>query len=482
MTPDRPALLAPTRSPLWMIALAALGLPLGILLALLVPFGEVADESAHLLRAVALMDGQIVGHREAIPFSDGSTRTTAGVTIDPAWERLSRSRPITSAYSPAPTSLDDDAAGKPAFVPLYTIGTYCPVFYVPSAIGLLLGKALGLPDTTAALIGRFANLAAYLLIGLGALALAQRGRILFFCILMLPMSLSLAASFNHDSLIIATTVLAAALLSRRSPCHVGPSRRSLGVAAALIALVLLAKPPYAPLAAMLLVPLPAGRDIGRFLLRRTALAALVVLPGVLWFGYANAVVATPVPRYTYEAGPLWNGARPATFDGTDTRAQAQVLLSEPIRLLTVPAKFLFTVKHMATLAMGAIGFFGWLDKPLPVALYWLWAAGFVLPFAALAGQGEGIRRADLALLAGSALLCVWLVILSQYLSWTNVGEQVVYGPQGRYLLPILPILALAVPRLREASLAGWRRIAVGAPIAAAAVSLVVVSIATARMY
>ncbi len=453
-----------------MRGLRPLGLPLCLLLAVLVPLGEVADESAHLLRAVALLDGQVVGHRETVTYSDGVSRPAVGVTVDPAWEVLSRSRALAPDKIPEPEPMP--APGRPAFLPLHTIGTYFPAFYVPAALGIGLGQALGLTPAKAALLGRLANGAAYGALGLAALALARRGRPLLFGVLVLPMSLSLAASPNQDALMIAACALAAALLT-------GEESWRRGVAALLIALVVLAKPPYAAIAAMLLVPLPPRFWVNPLFWRRVGIAVLAVLPGIAWTLLVTTRIATPVPRLAYEAGPLWPGPRPAPFLGTDTGAQARILLDHPGLLLTLPAQCLFAVKRALTLAAGAIGLFGWADKPLPAVVYAAWGAGLA-GLAVLCGRSIRLRGIDLALLVTAALVTAWLVAISQYLSWTNVGEVRIDGPQGRYFLPLIPMLVLAAAP-RPAGVSGLRWAFVIAT-AVAALDLVAVPLATARMF
>ncbi len=463
---------------LWLGAFLLLAMPLSLVLALAIPLGEVADEPAHLMRAASLVDGQIVGHRETIVGPDGRSAMAAGVRVDPVWEELARTRMPDNAKIAAPPV--DPAVGTGpwrrtgAFAPLYTIATYFPVFYLPSAAGLGIGHALDLSARATARLGRLFDVAAYALIGLCALAVARRGRAWLFALLALPMTLSLAASFNQDGLIVAVAILAVALLTHE-PDDPRARRRFAG-AAILIALILLAKPPYAPIALILLLPLPGGtgRRIGAGLLSRPAAVVAVVLPAVLWTAYATATIATQVPRPPYEAGPLWPGDRPATFHGTDPAAQLRVLIAEPMRFLTVPARFLLTVKHAATMTEGVVGILCWHDRHLPAVLHALWI--FALA-AALAGTGRAPGSgATLALLVLAAALALWLVLISQYLSWTNVGDPRIDGPQGRYLLPILPIFALVLRPDAEAGAAPPRRLVRYAAVAVAALGLVVVPI------
>ena len=187
------------------------------------------------------------------------------------------------------------------------------------------------------------------------------------------------------------------------------------------------------------------RQRGRFFRHRLSLAALAMTPALLWTVGVTAFVAAPVPRPTYEAGPLWPSVRPALFNSTDPKAQAQVLASAPLRFITVPTKFLLGLKHLITLAEGVVGIFGWYDQPLPIALYALWACALLMPLLT-PRQAPLPPWPDRILLVASTVLCCWLIVLSQYLSWTNVGEDRVYGPQGRYLLPLLPQLVLAFAR------------------------------------
>lgn len=483
---------APSGPWFWCLAYLCLCAPVCIALALIVPLGEVADEPAHLARAAALMQGDLVGHRESVRYSDGTTHVAAGVRIDPALERAILSRPKDFGGTLSPEERVPDGRGR-VFVPIYTVATYPPLLYAPGAVGLAAGRILGLAPEVCLYLGRLANATATLALSLAALALASRGRAALFALLALPMTLSLAASFNQDALIIALAALAAALLTPRAPA--GPrSRLRLSGAILSLALVFLAKPPYAPLAAMLLVPLPRGGDgsdgLIPHLARRLAAAVLAVLPAAIWTIAAAAFVATPVPRYAYEAGPLWSGPRPAVFDATDPKAQGQVLLEKPARLLTLPGHFLTAIKHLTVLAKGTVGIFGWLDRPLPDFLYGIWALALVAPLLLLR-RGVPPPLPERLILPAAALACLWLVLLSQYLTWTNVGEDRIQGPQGRYLLPLVPMLVLAFARIRPGPAPGpdlgqpsgrplgrWPAML---PVAAAAVDLVAVPLAALSM-
>jgi uncharacterized membrane protein len=64
----------------------------------------------------------------------------------------------------------------------------------------------------------------------------------------------------------------------------------------------------------------------------------------------------------------------------------------------------------------------------------------------------------------AALICLswWLILISDYLAWTDAGENFIDGFQGRYLIPLLPFLIYATPAGRAQS--AIRQIAFALPV------------------
>ncbi len=443
----------PSQRAVLTIAFLSFALPLCILLALLTPPGQVADEPAHSMRAYALLHGQIIGHRVTdLHSEDGISRPGAGVEVDAALGALSN-----LLVRPDP-KLDRTIlerawslqwSGTRVFYELSPIAIYAPVFYLPAAFGLGVAKLAGAGPMAAFLAGRLASVLAFAAMAIAALFSARRGLGLLFCILCFPMTLSLAASFNQDGLIIGASVLAAALLTRAEEPG---ARGSYGWAAVLIGCIVAVKPPYVPLCAMLMLPLPrlsAWTAHAGIFIRRAGIIALAVLPGLVWAAVALRYVSAPSTRALYHPGPLWPGDPSAIFVGTNPVAQLSVLLADPTRLVTLPWN---TITHDPWIITTAIGVFGWLALVFPAAFYALWKGAVAAACLSGAFTADRARlpprwpETVLLLLAASA--CVLGVYLSQYLVWTNVGSARIDGPQGRYWLPILPLLALAIPQFK----------------------------------
>ncbi|MFL5331600.1 MAG: DUF2142 domain-containing protein [Geminicoccaceae bacterium] len=428
-------------------AFLALVLPLGIVLAMITPPGQVADEVGHIERATALSEGHVLGRRSLVLHPDGVNRPIAGVDADPATAILAFGPPP----NPRKLSIEEVARahqekwrGEDDFLQIGPLAVYLPIFYLPSAAGIGVARLLGMSPFHAVVAGRLAELLAYGVVGLASLLLARRGRALLFCTLAVPMAISLGASLNQDGLLIAVTALAAALVSR------GPEdkRARLG-AAALICAVATVKLPYLVLATMLL--LPVGESGWRTLRAGAGLIALVAVPALAWTAYALWAIAVPVTQAPYQAGPLWPGPPGTTFETAAAAAQLRVLGVDPLRVFSLPLRSIATDPW---LARQTIGLLGWLIVPMPGWLYALWA---VAVGCAMGADGLGhpqarptVRLAETGILILAVLAGVIIIYVSQYLVWTEVGAARVAGPQGRYLLPLVPMLALAVPRVASA--------------------------------
>ena len=426
-------------------------LPVLAVLAVAVPPGEVPDEVAHIMRADSVRHGEIAGYRrprvdeQGDPAVDVAVRADAGLLA--AGFAFAPGVPLAAKHV-TQTRLDELLAlpGANRLEPILIPNTavYPPLFYVPAAFGMEVAKLLHQGPFVAILAAHLVNAGCYVLLGAAAIHMARRGRVILFAILCLPMSLSLAASVNHDGLVIACAALSGALLTRLD-------RPAWWVGALLLGLAAMAKPYLLPLA--LIVPASAiGTGRGRAGQAAGGLA-VAVLPPLAWAGMMAVFVAAPFVRGpAYPAGPLWAGPPGTMFATTNPGEQLRILLADPVRLISIPVDTLRQATEW--LWRGALGVLGTLDVVLPTPLYSAW--GWVLAAAVLAGfcAGRSERGGTLALPATAALVgavaSVWCVYLLQYLSWTHVGNALVEGVQGRYFLPVaalaLPVAALPVIR------------------------------------
>ena len=473
--PHRPAPpFAPSPTSSWFLpaCFVLFALPVLLFLAVSVPTGEVPDEVAHIIRMNGLLHGSIVGHR--VPRGDhaGNPLPDSGVTANAAMLAAGFSFTPGSPLAQRVMTRDRLSAlqnlaweDHTGFVSIPNTAVYAPLFYIPGAAAMGAAHVAGAGPWQAVIAARVANAVLYVLLGLAALLLARRAQGLLFAALLLPMSLWLGASCNQDGGVIATTVLAAALFSRGTA-------RGWWAGALALAAVAVAKPLYLPLAGCAVLLLPAR---GLALPMRAAGAALVVAPALAWFAIAQHYAVVPFVRgEPFAAGPYWFGSPGQVFGAVDAGLQLQVLLHRPSLLFTLPVR---TALADPYLGKGVVGILGVLDIILPDWLYGLW---FTALGALCLGESLAARHAGAPGPLAAALMfaCIAATVLAlfdgQYLSWTYTGAALVQGVQGRYFIPLLPFVGLALPTLRTAAAPALRAAFRLPALAAAAAGLAVI--------
>lgn len=430
-----------------LVAVAAyliLVVPLVAYCAWQVPTGQVPDEPTHVVRAASLLHGAIIGHRVAALNIETGARD-AGVVGNTGLVLAAIAGNGDLAPLPAATSRaarlawvrDIPWQPKASFVSCPNTAAYAPVAYVPAALGLGAAIFLGAKPYAAIIGARLANTLAFAVIGALALLLAERGRLLLMITLSLPMTIWLAGSVNQDGVVIAITVLAIALLTRKS-------RAAFWWGSAALAVLVMQKPPFLPLALLPLV-VPGAFD-RRSWIRRLAGAGGVALPGLVWSAAVAALVSVPLlPGQPYHPGPLWPGDPARLFRSAVAGAQVTVILHHPLQVALLPVTA--DGRVLPSLWLQTIGVLGQLSIRLPRLLYALWSAALLSGIAALAGSPSpsGSRWFSAPVAAIAVLASIELIFVALYLSWTPVGMDRVDGIQGRYFIPLLPMLVFVMP-------------------------------------
>jgi len=421
-------------------------LPVGIMIALVTPPGHSPDEPAHLARAASLLHGAIIGERRTdTDPNTGKPEMVTGLQVDAGLLAYSFANTTKINNRPVLTAPDFLAArAEPSnhglvYNALPNTATYPPTAYLPATAGLALGLALHEPPYICFLLARFFMLAATLALGIAALVITAYGEALLLAVLLLPMTLFLAATVNQDGVLIGMICLSCAALTRP-----GGWSRFLGVG--LLALVLCAKQPYAPLLLILLLPLTTPG-----LPRRMRDAVLAALPMLVWTALMAALVIVPFGQPPHHPGPLFAGDRSIIIDHTNPAANLHILFADPTRFYTLPA-------HTAQIWFGQslremVGALGALEIILPEGYYRLW---YLCLAVAAAGLAFGPRRepttpatalSNFIVVLFSLAGCYYLIEISFYLSWSNTGDDIIEGFQGRYLILLLPFMLFAIPVL-----------------------------------
>lgn len=402
----------------WVLLLGLLGaLPLVIL----TPAFEVADEPQHFQRAYQISQLDLFGHpggRGAgaiLPVSlSALVQDVVGTTALEA-DRSIKPRPLAEDLKALARPLEPD---RVRFTDFTGAAPYSPLSYVPQAIGIAFGRALGMGPLALLYIARLANALAAILLLAMAVRIAPIAREALAFTGLLPMALYQYASSSPDALTIASMLLFVAVALRAVVS--GWTTPTIAAAGLLGAVLCSHKPVYAPILMLALVP-PIFRpgERVRALVANGLVVAVALGITAAWFALNHEIPLTRRP---------------------DVNVPAQLGLFAD-RPWTLPILLWNDIHKSGIYYLGQlVGVIGWNKMPLPRASYAIpvLAMGLIVllrrPSDPLLPRIAGFWQVALAI-AGAVL-----VEIALYLTWTPVGAPLIDGVQGRYFLPLMGTL------------------------------------------
>jgi len=404
----------------------ALALLLTLLLCWMTPPFFAPDEPDHAAREISLSHGHLIEHESPDGAGDDIDSGVVHVTdamgdIRMNWEKhagffLDRS------YGP----LTDDQqlaqagkrwSGQTIFEPFENTAVYPPPLYLPAMAGWRTGDAAGWTVFASLRLARVLCALCAVALGWFALRFCVGVRWLLFACLLLPSVLYLNATCCQDALVPGLAALAVAMLSRPLAGKREFTRAELIVAATALAMIALARPPYAAMALMLFLPTAELRaNWRRWIAPSAAFAAVAAVTAFWWH--------------------LVSGLDLAVNDFGDPDKQRAFLHAHPfaaaIALLRGTTYAAYDFLHRGLYVIG-------LNDLQPHH-----GAAAVLTICLLAiivaAHGPVVQtwRGRL-LLAVSVAAPLLGVSLAEYLIWTPPGGATVFGVMPRYWLAAMPL-------------------------------------------
>ncbi len=243
------------------------------------------------------------------------------------------------------------------------------------------------------------------------------GWIFFYALL--PMTLHQATSISYDSLQLALIPLLFAYVTRflDSP-HQSLDRRTYAIFM-LILLVFVISKPLSVIFLLLIFTIPKINWRSAILL--LVCSFLITLPYLRPLHYAD----------------LGGGVNPSQ--------QLGVVVRDPLYFAEVLTRTIS--QDSLEIIKGIVGNFGWLDYELPIIVYLLYVTLFGYLIGRSSSSVKNISLMHLIILSSVIIGYYLSTYGALYLSWTNVGEIVIKGVQGRYFLVIVPFLGLVISEL-----------------------------------
>ncbi|MDR1778920.1 MAG: DUF2142 domain-containing protein [Clostridiales Family XIII bacterium] len=402
-------------------------LAIGFLYIFILPPNTAPDEQAHFTAAYADAD-VILGAESKKPFTfqmrvEDLTYASALFPMDPTeatYQNLTAllKDPFTSGDALSYTTVDE------------MITPSVPNGYFPQTVGILLGRIFHFSFIYMYILGRFMNLLCFALLLRFAIKLTPIGKGTFAVIGLFPMCMELAASYSYDAVIIGTAFLAVAywlyLYMRPEQVHLA----ELALLFFLLVFFIPIKAVYVP-----------------FLILTLFLPARVFIDGkqrAIYYVSISVLILAVVAFVAYiNIAPITRSGNAPVAERTDADLiTVSDFFAAPLEffryLIAVPGE-IYEFYYL-TMIGGALG-------PLTIGI------GYTLiNLYCLTAAVGAVRRIEAPAIGGSkrtlfVLIIVGVYVLTLfifYITWTPVGAAYIQGIQGRYFLPVLPLLAISL--------------------------------------
>ena len=403
-----------------------LGLIYGIAFLVLIPPFQVPDEYEHYYKSWDISNGHI------IPEKIGNK---AGVTVPESVKIMTDNvYQKWKYYILNNQSMDMEfllnlplKSSTNTFVDIskYAVVTYSPLPYLASALSIALGKLFDLSPLILLYLGRFGNLLLWLLIIFLAIKITPVFKWGFLVIALMPMTLFQAASLSADGIAISLSFLSIALFLKLAlDDNIKKiTRKHILIIISIGLLLGLAKMPYIMLILLFfLIPSKKFESMTKMF----HIFGLTFLLGVL-------VIA------------LWNFMVNGLYMPLDPGISLQDQL---LYILHYPVDFIQTLLNTSSQYAGelpfiVVGNWAYANSPIPSLIYYMYF--FIILLVAAFDKGSfKISLKQRYIILGLFLLIAGTIFVLEYLTWTYTGAPVIHGIQGRYLIPILPLLFLTL--------------------------------------
>lgn len=408
------------RSFRWHVFFAALVFSFGILFMFTITPMSVPDEITHF-NTVNSLSGNLTGRKalssyaDMSGFSNHSNVSTGYLRI---LHDLGGSEEITSA-----ASVTDPIGG------MWTLTYFME--YVPQLIGVSLALIFGRNTVTAFMLGRFFNLLFYCVCVYLAVKRAPKFKVLLGLTALMPMALQQSASLSYDCFIDALSLLLIASLLYSVFSEDGFNVKELLFILIPAALLAPAKGVYS-LFVLLFLFAPSSRFESS---RIKKLPVFFIILG----SCAVLFAAVSIPTILR----IMNSTPPGFEAVEDSAYKLSYFLTAPFDALKIFADtFNLYISDWLTSAVGrSLSTF---TLNIPTWIVPVYIVCLVLSVQNRSSDTSAFPKGfRISLIAISAFV-IFSFMMTMFLTWIRNTDKIIIGVQGRYFIPIIPLLALSL--------------------------------------
>lgn len=379
------------------------------------------DESAHIWRAYEISEGNILTKQD-------ENGNSLGVDIPKVLEEARHENLF--KYSKLNELLGREVNYEDTSHYISAAQNYPFILYVPEAIIFFIARMCNISILLAIYVAKISNFIIFLLGGYYAIKKVPFGKYIIFTCLFLPMVLQQAVSLSADSIIntglLVYIVYTMSLIFQKEKIN----RKQKIIYSLLIIFVALAKMAYIPLIGLGFLLIFSKNMTKKEKITIFGVGTLICFIIVIVnYMYSAQLSNPPMDQYLEESNV--NGGE-----------QIKSMLQNPMSLVKALTNTFGNLGqyYIYTMIGSPLGFLNIQVNPLIIMSFIL-----LLLLSTIIEKNEITfskwqKIWNLLIVIGTILI----IVVGFYVSWTSVGGTQIEGVQGRYFIPVLPLLLLCI--------------------------------------
>lgn len=382
------------------------------------PIAQTPDEYMHYFRAYSISEGKIFGEKSDDGYSIGNYLPKELINtekiVDGGICRIENYIKVSDYDSIVNKGVTEERK----FYPLNNMLVYPITSYIPQALGILIGRLLNMSIFGIFIMGRIMNMILYGTLSFIAIkVIKQRYKNIMMFVALLPMSLYLGTSLSTDAIVISLSLFYIALCFNNEELEKYKKLRYIiGI------LLSLSKFTYFPI---VLLHWIYDRKDKKGIISGILFDIVCMIIILFW----NIFIMMNVSNIN---------ADPTVIP----IEQLKFILINPIRYIFILMYTIYT--HFFDYII-QINTFGWLTHALKLLVPFTILQIILYSLTKENEESEKMTdNKDILIIAISILGTIILIFTALYLTWTPVGDKLIEGVQGRYFIPIMPIIMIFI--------------------------------------
>lgn len=385
-----------------------------ILLTLSMPLSKGHDETIHGLRIYEYVEGKFISNGIKAYLEEGVINA---IDNKPTYESIFNNE---KTYD---TNTQKIEWG-------YRIAAYSPLTYLPQIIGINIGRIFTTNSIIHFYIARIANIITCTIMLYFAIKIIPYGKNMMFLLCIIPIVIEGFSTLSADGMLISASFLFIAyILKLREEKNKKISKKDIIILSVLSIIIALSKTIY-----IILLPLLFLIPKEKFKNNKTKIifiAIICIVSAILDIGWY--IIGIQKDTFFVEAGN-----NPVGF-----------IISNPIEYVK---KLLYTIiKNTPQYIQEMFGLKLEWNEAITIPIFPIALLILSILISTLGKIKTNFKRMEKILLVTIIISCILLVFTSMFISWSETETLEIMGIQGRYFIPILPLVFLLIGNFLEDS-------------------------------